>query len=69
MPSERRSDQTLVAELHEIRDRLDSLIETLEIASDKDLLADIKESLREAERGEGRPLRELIDELEGLTHE
>jgi PHD/YefM family antitoxin component YafN of YafNO toxin-antitoxin module len=57
----------VVRELQEIRERIDSLIETLEVSSDKEFLAEIKESLKEAERGEGRSIGELIEALERLT--
>lgn len=57
----------MVRELQEIRERIDSLIETLEVSSDKEFLAEIKESLKEAERGEGRSIGELIEALERLT--
>lgn len=57
----------VVEELHEIRDRIDGLIETLELSSDRKFLAEIKESLKEAEQGQGRPIAELIKELERLT--
>lgn len=59
----------MVRELHEIRERIDSLIETLEVSSDKEFLAEIRESLRESKRGEGRSIGELIEDLERLIGE
>jgi len=35
-------------------------LETFEIASDKKLLRNIKASLREAEKGRGRTIREIL---------
>ena len=49
--------------LRGIRERIEGLIETFEIVSDKKLLENIKESLREAEKGRGRRIKEIIADL------
>ncbi len=46
--------------LRGIEERVEGLLETFEIASDKKLLRNIKASLREAEKGRGRTIREIL---------
>ncbi len=41
-------------------EEVEGLLETFEIASDKKLLRNIKESLREAEKGQGRSVGEIL---------
>jgi hypothetical protein len=50
----------LVEGLRGIEEQVGSLLETFEIASDKKLLRNIKASLREAQRGRGRTMREIL---------
>lgn len=49
-----------------MEDRVEGLIETYEISSNKRLLREIKASLKEAERGKGRPIEEIISDLEKI---
>jgi hypothetical protein len=53
--------------LKEIEERIEGLIETYEISSDKQLLREIQASLKEAQKGKGRPISEIISDLEKLT--
>ena len=46
--------------LKDIEERIEGLLETFEIVSDKKLLENIKESLREAEKGRGRTIKEIV---------
>jgi hypothetical protein len=52
--------QTLV----KIREEIDGILETLEITSDEELMRGIREGLKQAKRGEGVPLNQLIRKLE-----
>jgi len=47
-----------------IRDEIDEILETLEITSDEELMRGIQEGLRQAKRGEGTPIEELLKKLE-----
>ena len=47
-----------------IRDEIDGILETLEITSDEELMRGIQEGLRQAGRGEGVPIEELLKKLE-----
>jgi hypothetical protein len=70
LPRQRRSSEntSIVLEgLKEIEDRIEGLIETYEITSDKRLLREIQASLKEAQKGEGRPISEIISDLEKMT--
>jgi uncharacterized protein YyaL (SSP411 family) len=42
---------------------MEELIETVEVAEDKELVQDIEAALREAKEGRTRPLRDLVMEL------
>jgi hypothetical protein len=42
---------------------MEELIETVEVADDKELVQDIEAALREAKEGRTRPLRDLVMEL------
>ena len=53
--------------LKEIEDRIEGLIETYEISSDKRLLREIQASLKEAQKGNGQPIGEIIADLEKIT--
>ena len=55
--------EVVVEGLRGIEERIEGLIETFEIVSDKKLLENIKESLREAEKGRGRRIKEIIADL------
>ena len=55
--------EVVVESLRDIEERIEGLLETFEIVSDKKLLEDIKESLREAEKGRGRSIKEIIADL------
>ena len=50
--------------LVKIRDEIDEILETLEISSDEKIMREIMEGLRQARRGEGIPLKELLKKLE-----
>ena len=54
------AEDVLVEGLCEIEERVEGLLETFVIASDKKLLCNIKESLREAEKGRGTSIREIL---------
>ena len=45
------SDISILKDLKELREKLDSIIETLEIMSDKELMESIRRGLEQAERG------------------
>ena len=52
--------QTLVR----IRDEIDEILETLEITNDEELMRGIREGLKQAKRGEGVPIDQLLRKLE-----
>ena len=52
--------EVVVEGLRGIEERIEGLLETFEIVSDKKLLENIKESLREAEKGRGRTIKEIV---------
>ena len=54
----------VVRALVKIRDEMDEVIEMLEISSDEKLMREIREGLKQAKRGKGAPLGELIKNLE-----
>jgi hypothetical protein len=47
---------------------MEELLETIEVAQDKQLAKDLKAALKEAESGKTRPIEELVREL-GLEDE
>ncbi len=49
--------------LRSIEERIEGLLETYEIMSDEELLGEIRESLKEAEKGRGRSIKEIIADL------
>jgi hypothetical protein len=42
----------------------EELLETFEIVSDKKFLADLRVSLKEAQKGKGRSIREILADLD-----
>ena len=52
--------EVVVESLKDIEERIEGLLETFENVSDKKLLENIKESLREAEKGRGRTIKEIV---------
>ena len=54
------AEDVLVEGLRGIEEQVEGLLETFEIASDKKLLHNIRESLREAEKGLGRSTTEIL---------
>ena len=50
--------------LIKVRDEIDEILETLEITSDKKLMREIQEGVKQAKRGEGVPIEELAKRLE-----
>jgi hypothetical protein len=54
----------LVQALVRLREEIDEILETLEITSDKELMRGIREGLKQAVRGEGVPIDELLRRLE-----
>ncbi len=57
------AEDVLVEGLRGIEEQVEGLLETFDIASDKKLLRNIKESLREAQKGRGRSIREILADL------
>ncbi len=55
---------TMIGGLVELRDTLDSLIETLELQTNKQFLKAIKDAEREFEEGKTISFDELVEELE-----
>ena len=49
---------------HELREAIDSLLETLEILQDKELMESFREGVEELFQGKGQPLDDVIKELE-----
>ncbi|MCW4051414.1 MAG: hypothetical protein NWE89_16960 [Candidatus Bathyarchaeota archaeon] len=43
---------------------MEQLIETIEVSEDMELQKEIKEALSDAERGDTKPLKQLLKELE-----
>ena len=54
----------ILKDLIEIRDRIDSLIETLEIMSDDELVESIKRGLKDIEKGNVVDFEEIVKEIE-----
>ncbi len=57
------AEDMLVQGLRGIEEQVEGLLETFEITSDKKLLRNIREGLREVERGRGRSVREILADL------
>ena len=50
--------------LAELKDLLEDILETIELLSDKELMANLEESLKDVREGRTRPLEEFLMELE-----
>jgi hypothetical protein len=57
-------DAEVARALVRIRDEIDEILETLEITNDEELMRGIREGLKQARRGEGAPVDELLRKLE-----
>ena len=55
---------SIIKDLNDIKSRIESIIETLEIMSDEDFAKSIERGLKEAERGELRKFEEILNELQ-----
>ncbi len=53
----------MVEGLRGVKERIQGLLETYNIVSDRALLGEIRESLREAEKGQGRSIKEIVGDL------
>lgn len=58
------ADIEVAQALVKIRDEIDEILETLEITSDEKLMQGIREGLKQAKRGEGVSIEELVRKLE-----
>jgi len=54
----------ILKDLIEIREKIDSLIETLEIMSDDELMESIRRAEEDVRAGRVRPLEEFLEELD-----
>jgi len=54
---------SLIRDLVEIRDKIDSIIETLEIMSDKELMESIRRSEEDIKKGKVRDFEEFLKEI------
>jgi len=50
--------------LAELKDLLEDILETIELLSDKELMANLEESLKDVREGRTRPLEGFLMELE-----
>lgn len=57
-------EDVLVEGLRGIEERVEGLLETFEISSDRKLLRNVRQSLREAQKGRGRTIRQILTDLE-----
>ena len=57
-------DLEVVQTLMRIRNEIDEILETLEITSDEELMLGIREGLKQAKRGEGVSIDQLLQKLE-----
>ncbi|MEM2086010.1 MAG: hypothetical protein QXF06_01225 [Archaeoglobaceae archaeon] len=55
---------SIIKELEEIKARIESIIETLEVMNDEGLAQSIKKGLEEADRGELKDFDEILEDLE-----
>ncbi|MDI9645647.1 MAG: hypothetical protein QXN34_03845 [Archaeoglobaceae archaeon] len=55
---------SIIKELEEIKARIESIIETLEVMNDEELAQSIKKGLEEADRGELKDFDEILEDLE-----
>ncbi len=56
--------QSIIKDLNDIKSRIESIIETLEIMSDEEFAKSIERGVKEAERGELREFEEILNELQ-----
>ena len=56
-------DVEVAKTLVRIRDEIDEILETLEITNDEELMLGIREGLKQAKRGEGVPIDQLLRKL------
>ncbi len=56
--------QSILKELIEIRERIDSLIETIEVMSDEELMESIRRAEEDIRAGRVRPFEDLLKELD-----
>jgi PHD/YefM family antitoxin component YafN of YafNO toxin-antitoxin module len=49
--------------MEQILSLYEAIIETLEVMSDPELMADVRQVIREADEGQGQPLDEVLEEL------
>ncbi|MEM1957909.1 MAG: hypothetical protein QXX76_06555 [Archaeoglobaceae archaeon] len=54
----------IIKELEEIKARIESIIETLEVMNDEELAQSIKKVLEETDRGELKDFDEILEDLE-----
>ncbi|MEM4689617.1 MAG: hypothetical protein QXF37_02805 [Archaeoglobaceae archaeon] len=54
---------SIIKELEEIKARIESIIETLEVMNDEELAQSIKKGLEEADRGEIKDFDEILEDL------
>lgn len=59
-------DPEVARTLVRIRDEIDELLETLEITNDEELMRGIQEGLKQAKRGEGVSIDQLLQKLEKM---
>lgn len=56
--------QSILKELIEIRERIDSLIETIEVMSDEELMESIRRAEQDIRAGRIKPFEEFLKELD-----
>ena len=56
--------QNILKELVEIREKIDSLIETIEVMSDEELMESIRRAEEDIRVGRVRPFEEFLKELD-----
>lgn len=60
-------DAKILEQLQKLRDELDSIIETIEIVNDPELVEEIRKAREEVRKGETEPIEKLIEEAERKT--
>ena len=55
---------SIIKDLNDIKSRIESIIETLEIMSDEEFAKSIERGVKEAERGELREFEEILNDLQ-----
>ncbi len=56
--------RSILRDLIEIRERIESLIETLEVMADEELMESIRRAEEDVKAGRVRPLEEFLEELD-----